>query len=59
MTIVMSVTPSTFDIGDRVWLLRQHIKTTRSCDKLDYQRLGPFHIYGKINDVTFLLDLPL
>ena len=28
--------PSCFDIRDRVWLLRRHIKTTRPCDKLDY-----------------------
>ena len=28
--------PSYFDIGDRVWLLRRHIKTTQPCDKLDY-----------------------
>ena len=25
---------------------------------MHYRRLGPFHIIGKINDVTFLLDLP-
>ena len=29
--------PSSFTIGDQVWLLRRHIKTTRSCDKLDYR----------------------
>ena len=51
--------PSCFDIGKRVWLLRQHIKTTRPCDKLDYRRLGPFRIIGKINDVAFRLELPL
>ena len=50
--------PSSFAIGDRVWLLRRHIKTTRPCDKLDYRRLGPFRISGKVNDVTFRLDLP-
>ena len=49
--------PSSFDIGDRVWLLRRHIKTSRSCDKLLYQWLGPFVIDGKINDVNFRLDL--
>ena len=51
--------PSSFNFGDRVWLLRQHIKTTRSCEKLDYRRLGPFLINGKIYDVTFCLDLHL
>ena len=50
--------PSSFDIGDRVWLLRRHIKTTQPCDKLDYRQLGPFRINGKINDVTFRLNLP-
>ena len=34
------------------------MKTTRPCKKLDYQRLGPFVINGKFNDVAFQLDLP-
>ena len=34
------------------------MKTTRPCDKLDYQRVGPFEISGQINDVPFRLDLP-
>ena len=42
-----------FRIGDRVWLLRRNVKTTRPCDKLDYQRLGPFIISNQINDVAF------
>ena len=50
--------PSCFDIGDRVWLLRQHIKTTPPSEKLDYRRFGTFRIIRKINDVTFRLDLP-
>ena len=50
--------PSCFDIEDRVWLLRRHIKTTRPCDKLDYRRLELILINGKINDATFRLDLP-
>ena len=49
---------SNFNIRDRVWLLRRHIKTTTPCDKLDYRRLGPFRIIGKNNDVTFCLNLP-
>jgi hypothetical protein len=48
-----------FQIVERVWLLRRNVKTTRPCDKLDYQRLGPFMISHKINDVTFRLELPL
>ena len=47
-----------FNIGDRVWLLRRHIKTTGPCQKLDYRRLGSFRIIGKINNVAFRLDLP-
>ena len=47
-----------FRIGDHVWLLRRNVKTTRPCDKLDYQRLGPFIISHQINDVAFRLDLP-
>ena len=50
--------PSKFNNGDRVWLLRRHIKTTRPCEKLDYRRLGPFRIMGNINYVDFRLDLP-
>ena len=45
--------PSSFNIG--VWILRKHNKTTRLCDKLDYQRLCPFCINK--NDVTFRLAL--
>ena len=46
--------PSTFEVGDRVWLLRRHIKTTSPCAKLDYQRLRPFVIVGRINYVCNL-----
>ena len=35
------------------------MKTTRPCAKLDYQRLGPFHINRKINDVTFRPPPPI
>ena len=33
-----------FQVGDKVWLIRHNIKTNRPCDKLDYQRIGPFCI---------------
>ena len=46
--------PFGFNIGDRAWLLRRHIKTIRPCEKLDYRRLGSFRIIGKINDVAFV-----
>jgi len=36
-----------FQIGDKVWLLRQNIKISCSCDKLDYHRIGPFPLTNK------------
>ena len=50
--------PSPFKIGDRVWLLRRHIKTTRLCDKPGYHCVGPFVITAQINDPKFRLVLP-
>ncbi|KAG0592495.1 hypothetical protein KC19_1G257000, partial [Ceratodon purpureus] len=47
-----------FHVGDKVWLLRRNIKTSRPCDKLDYRRLGPFCIQEKINPVAYRLELP-
>lgn len=47
-----------FNMGDKVWLLRRNIKTTRPCDKLDYRRLGPFPILDQINPVAYRLHLP-
>lgn len=47
-----------YKIGDKVWLIRKNLKTTRPCDKLDYKRLGPFNIVRVINDVAVELKLP-
>ena len=47
-----------FQVGDKVWLLRRNIKTNRPCDKLDYRRLGPFTIQKQINPVAYRLELP-
>ena len=47
-----------FQIGDKVWLLRRNIKNNRPCDKLDYRRLGPFTIQKQINLVAYRLELP-
>ena len=44
----LSSVPSSFNIGDQVWLLRRHIKTTSPCEQLDYRRLGPFHSHNSI-----------
>ena len=50
--------PPDFKVGNKVWLLRRHIKTTRPSDKLDYQRLGPFVILQKIGSRAYKLQLP-
>jgi RNase H-like domain found in reverse transcriptase/Integrase zinc binding domain/Chromo (CHRromatin Organisation MOdifier) domain/Integrase core domain len=47
-----------FKEGDQVWLLRRNIKTARPCDKLDYKRLGPFHVVKKIGKAAYRLKLP-
>ena len=48
----------TYQIGDEVWLLRQHIQTTRPSSKLDFKRLGHFKITQKIPSHEYKLDLP-
>ena len=45
-----------FQVGDKVWLLRRNIKTNRPCDKLDYQRISPFRIEKQINIVAYRLE---
>ena len=44
--------------GDKVYLLRKHIKTKRPSDKLDFKKLGPFEILGKVGLVNYKLRLP-
>lgn len=44
--------------GQRVWLLRKFISTTRPSNKLDFKRLGPFLIKRKISSHAYELDLP-
>ncbi len=48
----------TINKGDKVYLLRKHVKTNRPSDKLDFKKLGPYEITERINDVTFRLSLP-
>ena len=48
----------TLEVGQKVFLNRKNIKTTRPCLKLDYKQLGPFMITDKINDVAYRLALP-
>jgi hypothetical protein len=44
--------------GDKVYLLRKHIKTKRPSTKLDFKKLGPFEILEKIGSVNYRLRLP-
>ena len=44
--------------GDKVYLLRKHIKTTRPSSKLDWKKLGPYRIITKVSDVNYRLELP-
>lgn len=44
--------------GDKVYLLRRHIKTKRPSSKLDFKKLGPFKILEKIGEVNYRLQLP-
>ena len=47
-----------FSPGDKVWLLRRNIKTTRPSDKLDYKKIGPYKIIEKRGKSSYLLKLP-
>jgi hypothetical protein len=44
--------------GDKVYLLRKHIKTKRPSDKLDFKKLGPFKVLEEIGTVNFRIQLP-
>ncbi len=44
--------------GDKVYLLRKHIKTKRPSTKLDFKKLGPYEILEKVGPVNFKLQLP-
>ena len=47
-----------FATGEKVWLLRRYISTSRPSSKLDVRRLGPFIIIGRVGTLEFRLDLP-
>ena len=44
--------------GQKVWLLRRHVSTTRPSSKLDVRRLGPFVIIESVGSSAFRLQLP-
>ena len=45
-------------IGQKVWLLRRHVTTTRPSSKLDVRRLGPFPIIGQVGSSSYRSGLP-
>jgi hypothetical protein len=47
-----------FKIGDQVWLDARNLRTSRPVRKLDYKRVGPFHVLEKIGTRSYRLDLP-
>ena len=48
----------TFERGDMVYLTRRNIRTRRPNDKLDFKKLGPFMVEGRISNVSYRLKLP-
>ena len=47
----------TFNVGDRVYVDAEHIKTTRPSKGLDHKRLGPFTVIGRKGS-SCQLELP-
>jgi hypothetical protein len=50
---------SRFREKDLVYLLRRNIKTTRSSNKLDYKKFGPFKVKRNIKNISYELYLSL
>jgi len=46
------------EVGDEVWLLRHHVKTSRPSTKLEFKCLGKFRILQKVSSHAYKLDLP-
>ncbi len=47
-----------FTEGEKVYLVRSNIKTTRPNSKLDFKKHGPFKIKEKKSEVVYELELP-
>jgi hypothetical protein len=47
-----------FEEEDKVYLLRQNIKTKQPSRKLDFKKLGLFRIIENISSVNYKLELP-
>jgi hypothetical protein len=44
--------------GDKVWLRRNNVKTTRPSGKLDHKLIRPYTILAKVGSRAYKLDLP-
>ena len=50
--------PPVFRPGDKAWLQRRFITTTRPSNKLDFKRLGPFEVLERVGSHAYRLSLP-
>ena len=48
----------TFKVGDRLWLLTKHLRTTRPSKRHNYNRAGPYTVSKNIHQNAYKLDLP-
>ena len=51
------VKPSTYALGDKVWLSSKYLKTKRNC-KLEAKFLGPFRVLHPVGKQAYKLELP-
>ena len=47
--------PNDLEVGDRVWLDTQDLRTDRPSKKLDYKKVGPFEIISKHGPMAYKL----
>lgn len=47
-----------FNPEDQVWLGARFIRTTRSAQKLDWKKLGPFSVKSAVGSHAYELELP-
>ena len=45
-------------VGDKAYVLRKNMKTTRKSNKLDHVKIGPFEVIRNIKGISYELKLP-